>query len=578
MTKSKHDMRLYLRLLHYVTPYWRMFVFAIIGLVCLAATEPALAALIKPLLDGAFIENDPDAMFWVPILLVGLFMVRGIASYASSSAILWVSNKVVTDLRSEMFTRLLSFPSQYYDNHPSGSLMSLFTYDAVQVKQASTNALTTFVRDSLAVIGLLCWMFYINWQLSLIAMIATPFISIVILVIRNRLRNMSRKVQNSMGDIHHVLNECIEGQKLIKLFGGKAQETDRFNEVINNYRHYEMKFVFASAASSPGVQLIAVIALAYIISIASHQAAAGELSVGAFGSLIAAMFMLLGPLKRLVRINEHLQRGLAACETIFGLLDEPIEKDGGSQLVGRLQGEIEFRNVNFCYDSKETNVLTGLSLHIKPCQTIALVGASGSGKTTIANLLPAFYKLMDGKILFDGIDIQKITLDSLRSNIALVSQDIELFNDSVRNNIAFGELRDADDKKIIEAAKAAYAYDFIKELPDGFDTIIGEKGLRLSGGQRQRLAIARALLKDAPILILDEATSSLDTESERQIQSALERVEQGRTCLIIAHRLSTIQKADRIVVIDQGKIVQTGTHEELLDKKGIYANLHKAYM
>jgi len=331
-------------------------------------------------------------------------------------------------------------------------------------------------------------------------------------------------------------------------------------------------------ASSPAVQLIAVIALAAIIFIGSRQIAGGTLSIGSFSSLFAAMMMLLGPLKRLARINEHLQRGLAASESVFALLDEPIEVNKGSQRIERASGEIEFRDVSFRYDGKDADALSGLSLHILSGQTIALVGSSGSGKTTTANLLPIFYQSFNGKILLDGINIRDVTLESLRANIAFVGQDVVLFNDSVRNNIAFGELNGADDAAVIEAARAAYALDFIQELPKGFDTVIGEKGLKLSGGQRQRLAIARALLKDAPILILDEATSSLDTESERQIQSALERVEQGRTCLIIAHRLSTIQKADRIVVIDQGKIVQTGTHEELLDKKGIYANLHKAYM
>ena len=575
MPKLVKDTQLYMRLISYVKPYWRMFALAVVCMIFLAATDPALAALMKPMLDGAFIENDPEAMALVPLLLVGLFAVRGIASYVSASAILWVSNKVVTDLRSIMFSRLLSFPSPYFDKNPSGTLISLFTYNATQVKQASTNAIMTLVRDSLSVIGLIGWMFYINWQLTLIALVATPFITLVILVIRNRLRNMSRKVQNSMGDINHVLNESIEGNKLIKLFGGKLQETERFNNVINNYRHYEMKFVFASAASSPVVQLIAVMALASIIYIASRQAAEGSLSIGAFVSFFGAMAMLLGPLKRLVRVNEHIQRGLAACESIFSLLDEPVEIDEGKKVLDCATGDIEFCNVSFRYIDKHPEALSGLSLHIFPGQTVALVGSSGSGKTTAANLLPAFYKYNKGKILLDGIDIRDITLESLRRNIALVSQDVVLFNDTVRNNIAFGELREKDDGKIIDAAKAAYAFDFIQELPDGFDTIIGEKGLTLSGGQRQRLAIARALLKDAPILILDEATSSLDTETEHQIQAALENIERGRTSLIIAHRLSTIQKADVIVVIDRGKIVQKGTHEELLKQGGIYANLYQ---
>ena len=575
MTKQKHDLQQYSRLLHYVKPYWRMFVFSILCMVLLAATEPALAALIKPLLDGALIENNPDKMFWVPLLLVGLFLIRGIASFVSASSMAWVSNKVITDIRGEMFSKLMSFPSQYYDRRPSGTLISLFTYDVLQIKQASTNAVTTAVRDSLAVIGLLALMLYFNWKLTLIAFVAAPFIAIVILIIRKRLRKMSLKVQDTMSQIHHVLNECITNHKLIKLFSGKQQESERFHDVINNYRHYEMKFVFASAASSPLVQFISMIAFATIVYIASRQAVTGEISVGTFVSFFGAMFMLLGPLKRLVRINEHIQRGLAACDSIFNLLDEPVETDSGSVSVSKLKGEIEFKDVDFSYNNNDSKALNNLSLQIEPGQTIALVGQSGSGKTTIANLLPAFYKLNHGKILFDGIDIQEITLESLRKNIALVSQDIELFNDTVRNNIAFGELRDIDDNSIIEAAKAAHAHDFIMELSEGFNTVIGEQGVGLSGGQRQRLAIARAILKDAPILVLDEATSSLDAKSERQIQIALEAVRKGRTCLIIAHRLSTVKNADVILFIENGHITEAGTHDELLQSGSDYAKLHQ---
>ena len=575
MLKSTKDAKLYLRLLHYAASYWRMFALAISCMVILAATDPAVAALMQPMLDGAFIENDPEAMVLVPILFICLFAVRGLASYVGGASMLWVSNMVLTDLRREMFIRLLSFPIPYYDKHNSGKLMSKFTYDATQVRQAATNAITTLIRDSLAVIGLLAWMFYINWRLALIAMICAPFIALVILIIRKRLRKMSLKTQDSMGDIHHILNEVIDGQKLIKLFGGQAQEADRFNDAIQGYRRFEMKLVMAAAASSPVVQFIAVIVLAVIIFIASRQAAAGTLSVGEFVSFFGAMAMLLGPLKRLVRINEHIQRGLAACESIFSLLDEPIEIDSGVQDIKRINGDIEFRDVTFRYDGMDTNALSELSFHITSGQTVALVGSSGSGKTTIANLIPSFYEVSDGEVLIDGTNIQELTLASLRANIALVSQDVVLFNNTVRNNIAFGELRNCDESDVINAARSAYALEFIEQLPEGLNTIIGEKGLKLSGGQRQRLAIARALLKDAPILLLDEATSSLDTESERKIQMALEKVKRNRTCLIIAHRLTTVQNADRIIVIDQGRIVQTGRHEELLKQNGVYSKLHQ---
>ncbi|MFB3091374.1 MAG: lipid A export permease/ATP-binding protein MsbA, partial [Gammaproteobacteria bacterium] len=501
--------------------------------------------------------------------------VRGFAAYANGVALFWVSNKVVMDLRQEMFVRILSLPSSYYDDHSSGSLLSKFTFDVTQIKEAATNAITTIVRDSLSIVGLLGWMFYIDWKLTLVAMVSAPFIAIVILIIRKRLRKMSRKVQGSMADINHVLVECINGHKLVKLYDGKEQEIRRFQEVTNANRRYSMKFAMAAVASSPMIQLITAIALAIIIYIGIQNASVDKIEVGEFTSFFAAMAMLLNPLKRLARVNEHLQKGLAACESVFALLDHLVEPDVGKQTLERVKGEIEFCNVNFSYDGNDQIALNNVSMHIKPGETIALVGASGSGKSTIANLVPSFYSVTEGKILLDGKDIKDISLQSLRQNIALVSQDIVLFNDTVRNNIAYGNMSGSSEESIIAAARAAHALEFIEDLQDGFDTIVGEKGLKLSGGQRQRLAIARALLKDAPVLIMDEATSSLDTHSERQIQMALDEVKEGRTCLIIAHRLSTIEKADRIIVIDNGIIVETGTHAELIKKDSAYARLHQ---
>lgn len=575
MPMTGNDARLYKRLLLYVKPYWRTFLIAIVSMLVLAISDPAIPALIKPMLDGAFIEKDPATMKWVPILFVVLFAVRGFAAYANGVALFWVSNKVVMDLRQEMFVRILSLPSSYYDDHSSGSLLSKFTFDVTQIKEAATNAITTIVRDSLSIVGLLGWMFYIDWKLTLVAMVSAPFIAIVILIIRKRLRKMSRKVQGSMADINHVLVECINGHKLVKLYDGKEQEIRRFQEVTNANRRYSMKFAMAAVASSPMIQLITAIALAIIIYIAIQNASVDNIEVGEFTSFFAAMAMLLNPLKRLARVNEHLQKGLAACESVFALLDHLVEPDVGKQTLERVKGEIEFCNVNFSYDGNDQKALNNVSIHIKPGETIALVGASGSGKSTIANLVPSFYSVTEGKILLDGKDIKDISLQSLRHNIALVSQDIVLFNDTVRNNIAYGNMSDSSEESIIAAARAAHALEFIEDLHDGFDTIVGEKGLKLSGGQRQRLAIARALLKDAPVLIMDEATSSLDTHSERQIQMALDEVKEGRTCLIIAHRLSTIEKADRIIVIDNGVIVETGTHAELIKKDGAYARLHQ---
>ena len=575
MPMTGNDARLYKRLLRYVIPYWRTFMIAIVSMLILALSAPALPALMQPMLDGAFVEKDPVTMKWIPVLFVLLFTIRGLAAYASGVALAWVSSKVIMDLRQEMFIKILSLSSSYYDNQSSGSLLSKFTYDVTQIKEAATNAITTIVRDSLSIVGLLGWMFYIDWKLTLVAMVSAPFIAIVILIIRKRLRKMSRKVQGSMADINHVLVECINGHKLVKLYDGKEQEIRRFQEVTNANRRYSMKFAMAAVASSPMIQLITAIALAIIIYIAIQSASVDKIEVGEFTSFFAAMAMLLNPLKRLARVNEHLQKGLAACESVFALLDHLVEPDVGKQTLERVKGEIEFCNVNFSYDGNDQIALNNVSMHIKPGETIALVGASGSGKSTIANLVPSFYSVTEGKILLDGKDIKDISLQSLRQNIALVSQDIVLFNDTVRNNIAYGNMSGSSEESIIAAARAAHALEFIEDLHDGFDTIVGEKGLKLSGGQRQRLAIARALLKDAPVLIMDEATSSLDTHSERQIQMALDEVKEGRTCLIIAHRLSTIEKADRIIVIDNGIIVETGTHAELIKKDGAYARLHQ---
>jgi subfamily B ATP-binding cassette protein MsbA len=575
MSKRTTDIDLYLRLLRYVRPYWRMFLISIISMVILAATDPAVAALIKPMLDGAFIENDPQTMILVPILFVVLFTVRGIATFASGAALHWVASKVIMDLRVDMFQRLITLPGTFYDHHATGTLISKFTFDVTQIQHAATNAITVAIRDTLAIIGLLAWMFYINWKLSLISLVCAPFIMLIVVVIRKRLRRMGRRMQESMGDINNVLGESIHNHKLIKLYGGQTQEAERFWNASDNSRRFFMKYAIAAVTSSPAIQLIAAIALSAIVYIASLQATSGALTVGEFISFFAAMTMLMTPLKRLVGINEFIQKGLAACESIFGLLDQPAEIDQGTRQIERAKGAIELQDLSFRYNPDDSDALSHISFAISPGETVALVGPSGSGKTTMANLLPGFYHNEQGHILIDGTDIREYKLESLRANIAFVTQEVVLFNDTIRNNIAYGAMRNCSDGELEAAAGSAHALEFIIELPDGLNTVIGERGLRLSGGQRQRLAIARALLKNAPILILDEATSSLDTESERHIQAALETLRKGRTCIIIAHRLSTIENADRIIVIEHGKIVQTGTHAELIKKDGLYARLHK---
>jgi len=576
---SKHatpsDLKLYKRLLGFVVPYWRMFAAALLSMIVLAGSAPLIAALLQPVLDGAFIARDPETIRRIPLLVVALFTVRAAASYVSVVALHWVANRVVMDLRSALFGRLLSFPSSYHDTHTAGGVISKFTYDVTQMKQASTEAVTVLFRDSLYVAGLLAWMFWINWQMSVIAMISGPFIAWVVVRVRGRLRAMNRRVQDSMGEIHHALGEVIHGHRIVKLFGGQQQEQERFGAIINANRRFSMKAVVAAAASSPGVELITAVALALLIWIAGRQAVAGEMSVGYFASFFGAIALLLPPLKRLVRINEIIQRGLAACESVFAFLDEPAEPEAGEGDIAKLGGDVRIEKLGFGYGRGADPALEDVSVHIRAGETVAIVGASGSGKTTLAHLLPRFYDAPPGTIAIGGRDIASLPLSSLRGAISLVSQDIVLFNDSVRNNIAYGARRGATDGEIAAAAEAANATGFIRALPQGFDTSIGERGSRLSGGQRQRVALARALLKDAPILILDEATSALDSESEREIQAALEKIRGRRTVIIIAHRMSTIESADRIIVLDRGRVVQTGTHAELIGNQGAYARLHQ---
>ena len=566
---------LYRRLLTYVKPYWLVFTAAILAMAVFAATETALAALLKELLDGGFVEQDPNIIKWLPLGLIGIFLVRGVASFITGYGLGWIARNVIKNLREEMFSKLISLPASFYDGSTSGELMSKLLYDVEQVANAATDAILTLIRDTLTIIGLLIWMVYLSGFLSLIILTTVPAIGFVVYKISNRFRAISKNIQDSMGDVGHISSEIIDGHREVKTFGSQVYESLRFDKVNQKNRRQRMKKIATEAISQPAIQLIAVLGFAGVIYLATLPEMLAEITVGGFTSFFAAMFMILTPLKRLTKVNSKLQAGIAASQSVFALLDQQPEIDNCNQSISRAQGEIEYRNVNFSYDDDKGPVLRDISFQVKPGETVAFVGHSGSGKTTLVSLLARFYQINDGNISIDGLDINKFKLNNLRHQLSLVNQQVVLFNDTVANNIAYGQQEHISNERIIEAAKAAHAWDFIERLPQGLATQVGQNGVLLSGGQRQRIAIARALLRDAPILVLDEATASLDTEAEHHIQAALETLMQQRTTLVIAHRLSTIEKADKIMVMHQGEIIETGTHAELIAKGEHYAQLHR---
>ncbi len=567
----------YRRLLSYVKPYKLQFAYAILGMIGYAITESGFAALMKPLLDGSFVEKDRQAIVLVPIVIILIFIIRGVAGFASTYFMAWIGWSVIKQLRKEVFAKYLTLPTQFYDNASSGELISRITFNSQRVAQAASTTLTIMVRDSLTAIGLLALMFYQSWKLSLCFLIIGPIIGIIVDRVSRQFRAVSRDIQDSMGEVSHVIQEAVDGSRVIKIFGGQATEEYQFDVVNERNREFNMRETVIRALNVPVIQMLVAIALAIIVYVASSGGLTEQLSVGQFMSFVTAMLLLFQPLRRLTSLNNQIQNGIAAGETLFATLDLESEQDNGTQEVQTPLQTIEYRNVHLRYVKDKPSVLNDVNVSITAGQTVAFVGESGSGKTSLVNLLPRLYDMSGGSVLINDIPITEYSLASLRGNIAYVSQDVMLFNDTIASNIAYGSSSQVETSVLHEACKNAHAHDFIMQFPDQYDTMVGENGVMLSGGQRQRVAIARAILKDAPILILDEATSALDTESERKVQEGLDALMKTRTTLVVAHRLSTIERADKIVVMDKGVVVETGTHLDLLAGDTHYRRLQQLH-
>lgn len=563
---------LYKRLLAYVKPFWPVLALGIGANIFYSLIDASFTYMMRPFFDKGFINIDVPFIKKIPyIVLIGITL-RGLVSSLGSYCMTWVARSVVKVLREKVFQHVLRLPADFYDEATSGQLLSKILYDVEQVAQVSAEALTDFVQNTCLILGLLTVMMVICWQLSLMFLLTIPFVGFIVSYTNKRVRRISHKVQKTMGEVTEIASEAIDGYKVVRIFGGMSYESGKFGKAIEHSRQNDMKVAVSKAINVSGVQIVIAIGIAAIIGAAIQLSTVVIVSAGSFLAIIAAMLQLIKPMKTLTTLNAVIQKGLAGAESVFNLLDSPTEQDQGIVLAGKARGAIEFKQVSYAYRQGQ-QVLHEVSFTVEAGKTVALVGHSGSGKTTIASLLPRFYDVTQGTITLDGLAIDQISLPSLREQMALVSQSVTLFNDTLASNIAYGR-QDVSREQIIQAAKLAFADEFISQLPEGYDTRVGENGVLLSGGQRQRIAIARAILKDAPILILDEATSALDGESERYIQVALEEVMKNRTTLVIAHRLSTIKHAHKIIVMQQGRIVEQGNHEELLALQGHYAQLH----
>ncbi|HCH69722.1 MAG TPA: lipid A export permease/ATP-binding protein MsbA [Colwellia sp.] len=567
------------RLLSYAKPYKLGFFAAIVGMLGYAAIDVYFLSKLQPLIDDGLAGANPDFMKWAPVFVVVAFFFRGVFHFVANYCLAWVGNHVVTDLKQKLFEHIMAMPVSFHDKESTGGLISKLTYDTEQVLNSVSKSILVIVQQSAFVIGLIGLMFFISWQLSVIFLLVTPLIAVIVSIVSKRFRKVSKNIQGAMGEVTTAAEQTFNGHKVVVTFGGQLREFARFAQINKHNRHQRMKLTAAKAASVPVIQIIASFALAFVFYAVNTESLRESISAGSFVSVITYMTMLLRPLKMLTNVNSEFQKGMAACVSIFGVLDQKTENDQGTLVFEKAQGNIAFKNVDFSYgvvNAKEGDTkwaLKDVSFELKPGETLALVGRSGSGKSTASALLLRFYDANRGEILIDNVNIEQYQLKSLRHQFAYVSQQVVLFNDTLANNIAYGNL-EASREEIIEAAKSAHVMEFAEQMENGLDTNLGENGALLSGGQRQRVAIARALLCDAPFLILDEATSALDTESERHIQDALQTLQKNRTSIIIAHRLSTIENADKIIVMEQGEIIEQGDHQTLLAKKGAYAQLH----
>ena len=565
----------YGRLWRYVIPYKFIGLIAVIAMAAMAVVEATMVWLVEPLMDETLVEHNLETSRWMPFAFIGIFIGRGIAGFATEASLGWIGRSVISSLRRDVFNKFLTLPSRFIEQHATGPMLSRMTYNVEMVAESVTSVVTIMVRDLLTVIAAMGVMIYQSDRLFVFVMILLPIIAVLIRVLGKAFRRYSGRIQDSVGEVTQVTEEVLTGNRVVKIFGGYDYESQRLAEVDQRNFRQNLKLIRSRALGVAVTQVVFGIGVAGVIYAAGVESVNGELSPGSFMSFFGAMMLMLQPLRRITNVNATLQRGIAAGDSLFKIIDEEDEVDSGNYRSDSIRGNVEFRNVSFSYGEENLPVLTDVSLTVESGKSIAIVGQSGSGKSTLVGLLPRFYDVNKGGIMLDGTLVQDYELANLRANISLVSQDVILFNDTIANNLAYGQLRQCTRAELLQAAEAAHVIDFVNDMPDGLDTVVGDRGILLSGGQRQRIAIGRALLKNSTVLILDEATSSLDTKSERRIQEALNILMQDRTTLVIAHRLSTVEKADQIIVLDKGKIVESGTHKELLASEGVYAGLHR---